>query len=310
MTPAAPQTDALPPGAKGVWAQIDRLFIVILAVSLGAHFAGVGWLRGQPVPEEPELGVEALEMDRFARVILPLPKPQATAAPQTQAKRPTETPDSVRTPRTPENAIVTAKPITKTGLLGVIGVKGEGNSALRDLFVDTSVTDVAKALAEAGGAPQVATIDDAVRVRARGDESGQQQGIELDTNRVGAVALEERRTPVNVEDTARPTLLTAKLAMTVIDGDMFSRWLSQRRAAIQSCYERELKRSPTLQGKVRLNFTIDERGRTDHIAFDEDTLRSEAVNLCLTQLIRSWRIPNKDATESTIQLPLVFTIAN
>src|SRR5262249_60768675 len=56
-----------------------------------------------------------------------------------------------------------------------------------------------------------------------------------------------------------------------VDRDALARYVKARLKAIQSCYEKELKRNPSLKGKVMVRFTITKIGRTGHIDIQHNT---------------------------------------
>jgi hypothetical protein len=78
-----------------------------------------------------------------------------------------------------------------------------------------------------------------------------------------------------------------------------------RLKAVKSCYERELKRNPSLKGKLVVRFLIGENGRVSEIEFEEDTLGNSAVATCIRSNIRLWVFPIKDS-ECPVSYPIVF----
>ncbi|MFT3711022.1 MAG: AgmX/PglI C-terminal domain-containing protein [Archangium sp.] len=315
VTPGTkPAPAPLPKGAKGLVAQIDRSFLVVLAVSLAAHFAGVGWISAQPVPEERDLSLEELETDRFAAVIMPLPKKKETPVPEATA-----TPEKNETPKTPSEVAKRPQRTTpqrpavdprKLGLAGIIGSKGAGDkdSAFGDILKDSTIGDVADAMRDAGGI-KVADMDDAMRSKRRGNESGETSTIELPgTDGVKEVKLSERgpsKVPGN--DKGEGTVDTGPVKSgPEVPEEELGRWLRARKSAVQSCYERELKRQPSLAGRMVIRFDITPRGRVDKVSFEDDTLHSPAVQVCISSMMRSWVLPFQPEDDAPVSLPFVF----
>jgi TonB family protein len=75
---------------------------------------------------------------------------------------------------------------------------------------------------------------------------------------------------------------------------------------VQSCYERELKLSPSLHGKVVVRFTIRTNGRVGDAGIDSSTMRSEEVSNCIVRLVRTWSFPFRPAQDTTVSFPFVF----
>lgn len=59
-------------------------------------------------------------------------------------------------------------------------------------------------------------------------------------------------------------------------------------AAIQYCYERELKRRPNLKGKVAIRFTIRPNGRVVDPEIISSTLDSKSVERCILSRVSRW----------------------
>ncbi|MBN1542089.1 TonB family protein [candidate division KSB1 bacterium] len=59
-------------------------------------------------------------------------------------------------------------------------------------------------------------------------------------------------------------------------------------AAIQYCYERELKRNPDLKGKVVIRFTITPAGQVTNPRIVSSTLKSESVERCILSRVSRW----------------------
>ena len=60
-------------------------------------------------------------------------------------------------------------------------------------------------------------------------------------------------------------------------------------SAIIYCYERELKRNPTLKGKVTVRFTVGPDGHVTNVSILNSTLNNDRVERCILSRIRLWK---------------------
>ena len=65
----------------------------------------------------------------------------------------------------------------------------------------------------------------------------------------------------------------------------------RRQGALKHCYEKQLKRTPTLAGKVRFTFTIGPAGRVIALSIVDDTAGSAELTRCIAERVREWRFP-------------------
>lgn len=303
--PRAPVAE-LPKALRGSFlAQVDRAFLAVLAISLGAHFAGAGWLVLQPTPPEPEFSMEELPVDRFARQVMPVARPTPTEAPKVAAA-PAAEPQVAAAPKpsAPQHrsaADLNAQ-LKKAGLLAVIGAQGPGGAIADVLGERSALGDVASALSDASAVKLAAVGEVAGR---KGSDTGQTTTIgalqtgpshEVNLGEVGAVQVAGR---VNVEPIRVDTHEFSR--------DDLAKWVHSRTQAIQGCYERELKRNQTLRGRVVLHFAINHRGRVQDVSFDEDTLASRGVTDCIAALVSHWVLPFTPEDEVPVAFPWVFT---
>lgn len=322
--PPEPPKPELPVNIKGsIWASMDQIFFGILAASLMLHFSGATWIACQPKPVEREIALDELP-DRFAKVMMPVkvepPPPQKTEAAAGEAKtdegdKPKDTPKKTAAkepagggdPAAKKAAM--AKAVASKGLLKILGSSGGGGGgAFEDVLGGgTGAGDIAGALAGAGGVG-VATADAVGGGGPRGGGSGAVAGIgDLGTSGGGNVNLGSKgdaKVSGKVMDAA-PEVDSAD-----IDREALNRYLKARLSAIRNCYEKELKRNPTLKGKVVVRFAITSSGRSAEIEIEENTLGNEAVASCIKTVIRAWVFPFKPESEVPVVYPFVFSPAS
>jgi TonB family protein len=81
-------------------------------------------------------------------------------------------------------------------------------------------------------------------------------------------------------------------------------------AGIQFCYGNELKRDPTLRGKLVVSLTVAPSGEVSEAAVVQNTLGSDRLASCALAQIRDWRFPAIPVGVTTFQVPFVFTPPN
>lgn len=125
----------------------------------------------------------------------------------------------------------------------------------------------------------------------RGSRSGRKAGIDdlvSDLGTVESQSLERRgelvveaEAPADVEGTGRRSVYRSPDAIQEV--------LIAHNAAIRYCYERELKRTPSLKGKITVRITVAPNGHVTNAEIVESTLNSERVERCILARIRLWK---------------------
>jgi len=98
----------------------------------------------------------------------------------------------------------------------------------------------------------------------------------------------------------------AEIDSPTVDKAALSRFINLRKGSIQGCYEQQLKRSPTLRGKLVVRFTIGTRGQILEVSIDQDTLGSDELASCITRLVKAWRLPFTPDADTTVTFPFLF----
>jgi len=197
-------------------------------------------------------------------------------------------------------------------LLGALG--GEGG-VLGDVLAGGAVTgNAADVLALASGVG-VATKSEAGRLRTRsGGGSGQKAGLGSLRKSQGAGKAAKEGQSVKERDVRGNVGL--KTGGDVggsgeFDSALVQRQIKQRLKSITRCYESELRKNPSLSGKVTVTFTIQERGNVTDARATENTTGSPAVADCVTRTISRFRFnPGPDGGSVTFRYPFVFQPQN
>ena len=197
----------------------------------------------------------------------------------------------------------------------LLGALGEGGGALGDVLSGGAVTgNAADVLAQASGVG-VATESEAGTLRTRsGAGSGQQEGLGSLKKSKGAgkaagegKAIEERAVRGNVGVSRGGDIGGSG----EFDAGTVQRQIKQRLKSITRCYESELRKNPSLAGKVTVTFTIQERGNVTDARASENTTGSPAVAECVTRTISRFRFnPGPDGGSVTFRYPFVFQPQN
>ncbi|MSP74076.1 MAG: TonB family protein [Myxococcales bacterium] len=335
--PPPPSKLQLPASVRGSWFKsLDWFYTAILIGSFVIQVGSVGYVVSREFPEEPK-GIEQLP-DRFVELLTkPKPKREVAKEPEkkdegkaTEAKeeavkevekppRP-RTPESVAKAPDPEAAAKRAaelqKEVSNKTILKFFGTKGgDGATSIVDTLKGSS-TDVSIANAFNGASGVVvADAKTAERDRRRagsGDTAGQAAGLsdaDLQGKAAGGVDSGQKR-EVEVKGTVKATAPSEAFGTGVLDNNKISETVKRRMGAVKSCYERELKANPTLQGKVVMQFTIEESGRVATVDVKQHTMGDPAVGQCMKNAIAKWRFDRPEGGSVTVSFPFIFAPAN
>ena len=144
----------------------------------------------------------------------------------------------------------------------------------------------------------------ALKTGLKGGGDGKAADIgQLATHGGGHVGTGRRHSPV-----IRGTISAGQTEVdsSTVNAAAITHYIKARMRSITSCYEMELKRNPSLKGKLLVRITINTRGMVGDIEFDEDTLHSAAVRDCVRNRIRPWRFPVKPSESTPVSVPFIF----
>ena len=324
----------LPPSVRGSITQnLDWMLIGIVGVSLFSHLGFVVYLRSVDFPRKPD--IEEIP-DRFVQMIVPKKKeepqkleqkvdPNAEAAKKAadakakadekrraaaEAKK-----EAAAKPRDPEaearaaaeRRARLAADVSKMGVLKVLGAKGEGGTVADLLRGGDPGGDADKVFNSVGGVA-TASSDGGSGLRSRGaGGSGSVRGIAgLKASGPGEVSSGER----GGEREAKVRGSLKEVSKVEVDGtlsaDVVVATIRQRKGAIIACYERALKRNPTLGGKIELHFTISSVGKVTGADIEGNTLNDDEVGTCITSIVKTWRFPAPSGGDVQFSYPFIF----
>ncbi len=313
--PPEPPRPELPPTIKGgALAGVDQFFFLILGISIFLHFSGASFIACQPMPEERELSLDELP-DRFAKVMMPVKveKPVEVKKEETAKaddKKEEKKEEAKKESKPVDEAAKKAamqKAVSQKGLLKILGSAGMKGSAFDDVLGgSTGGQDIANALNGAGGVG-VATADNIGANGPKGGGAGSAASIgDLGTQGGGNVNLGAKG---DAAIRGRVADAAPEVESGEVDREALNRYVKARKAAIVACYEKELKRNPSMKGKVVVRFSIATSGRATEIEIEENTLGNDAVSACIKAIIRTWVFPFKPESEVPVAFPFVFSPA-
>jgi len=146
------------------------------------------------------------------------------------------------------------------------------------------------------------------RRRAAGDASG--QTIAVDESKFKGKGRKRVRTGGKKERSPKGSLKLSKPSEAIgtgtLSSDRIQRTVRRRRGALKSCYESELKKDPSLSGKITVRFTIQPSGRVSVAKITENTMGSSAVGRCISSQVKRWRFDKPSGGEVTVAFPFYF----
>ncbi len=197
----------------------------------------------------------------------------------------------------------------------LLGALGDEGGALGDVLAGGAVTgNAAEVLAQASGVG-VATKSQTGTLRTRtGGGSGQAAGLgSLKASKGAGKAAKEGAAVKERQIRGNVGLRTGGDVggSGEFDAALVQRQIKQRIKSITRCYESELRKNPSLAGKVTVTFTIQERGNVTGAKASENTTGSAAVADCVTRTISRFRFnPGPEGGSVTFRYPFVFQPQN
>ena len=317
IPPPAPVKPKLPTAARGsIWQTIDWPYAAALAIVFLLEAPFVVSFHYIDPPEQ--LNLDTLD-DRWAKLIVPDRKPQQKKPELPKDKKKGDQPKKVAKqekkkepePEDPEVAAKKAKRRTEIrsnikskGILAILGTVGEGSAggAVADVFGEGGVNSDLDSAFDGIAGVGLATSGGARSTRGGG--SGEAASIGgLATSGGGKVGVGGKKAERRVGSVKSE----APDVDGALDSSAIARVVRSRMRMVQNCYEKELKRNPSLSGKIEIEFTIGESGRIEEAFVASNGMGSDAVGACIVSRIKRWRFPKPDGGSVTVAYPFIFT---
>jgi len=326
VTPPPPQPrPQLPASVRGsFFTGFDWFYTSIAAGSFLAHLIMVLYLRSVDWPRTPD--IEEIP-DRFVQMVVRAkpPEPPKTLATKEEGKKEDDSKAkkvaaATTASKAPKKEISAeekarldaerrarlAEQVRNTGILKLLGAKADGSGSIADVLGKGDVDrDQEKAFQGVGGLT-VATGDAALRgVKTGTGGSGKVANISglrgagsIAGGDTGGGATEKRVTGVVRSE--------APAVDGELDPSLVSKEVRTRIGAIKACYERSLKRNPSLSGKVKVRWTITAAGTVASVEIEEDSMGDAEVTSCIKGLVSRWRFPAPSGGSVEVVYPFVF----
>ena len=88
--------------------------------------------------------------------------------------------------------------------------------------------------------------------------------------------------------------------------EQISRVVSAHKAALKYCYEKELQRKPSLQGKIDLFWVIRTSGEVERVKIAGSTMGDAEVESCMQRQVKNWQFPKATAPTIVQRFPFLF----
>jgi TonB family protein len=314
----------LPPSVRGSLTQnLDWMMVAIVALSFIGHAGFVLYLRSVDWPRKPD--IEEIP-DRFVQMIVPKKEEkkveqkvdpnagkQEAKAEKKKGGGESARPKGPKDPEAEARAAAErrarlAKEVASMGVLKALTAKGEGGAVADLLKGGDPGGDADKVFGQVGGVGMAGAGSGGGGLRGKGTGgTGNAQGIAgLRASGPGEVGTGERgaeRGAVlrgSVKDSA-PVDIDGNL-----DPNVVASTIRSRKGAVIACYEKALKRNPSLAGKVVLRFTISSIGKVTAAEIDNNTLGDDEVGNCMTSIVKTWRFPAPSGGDVQFSYPFIF----
>ena len=330
----------LPAAARaGLVRSIDWLFTSFIVFTFMMMFGFIVYLENADWPLEQ--GVASVPED-VAKMIFeeptPPPEPEETTdeeapdqakdespAPSKPApekgqapKGPDKSPQEKEAAQAEATARIAQEAAQAAEALIVGALSNEAGGALADVLAGGAVTGNAQDILASAAGVGVASSSSGgtLRTRAGGGTGSGQSGLgglsraggsETTTGRGEGKDVGERTIKGNTSVGSGGDIGGAG----EFDSALVVKMIKTRIGAIRACYERELRKNPTLAGKVTIEFTIEVRGNVSGVKVADNTTGERAVGECVANAISNFRFnPGPEGGSVSFSYPFVFAPQN
>lgn len=338
--PARPKAQ-LPAAMRGGWIRnLDWNLAIILLLSAVIQGGSVWYIQVQDWPEPRD--VKGLP-DRFVQVLAPQEekkepeKPEEELKPEEdldgekqkadeQEEKKVAKPKEQPKPADPDKRAAVeaarkkalAKDVENKTILKKLGaLSPEGGTVADALRGGAAKRSLDEAFAGSSGVEEGTAGQDRSGLRRAGSADAKGAGNTADIGDLrgikGAgeakVDTGEKREAVAVKARVNIRGSGSVVGDGVIDKGRVSAVFKARAAALQSCYERELKKNPKLGGKLVVRFVIGSAGRVTSVNVS-GSVGSATVNQCVSSRISGWKFPKPEGGSVTVSKSIVFSSSN
>jgi outer membrane biosynthesis protein TonB len=322
---------------RGVLQRLEWPFVSALLGSFGLQVCFWGYTLTQDYPE-PKMRLEELP-ERFVNLIIdkkeeeipiqieeetddddskkdddaikkPVDKPKPKPEPVVVQRDPEEQKSPEQKARDAEQKKQVARAKVKnTTLIKFLG-GSEGSGEVQDVGGVFDARKIDDAFAGSTGMAAVSESDagrDRRATKLAGEGGKLLKGGKLGTGTRTGVGSGGRGKNVAVRGIVKTEAPEDVFGDGTLDPKKIQRKISQRRKAIQKCYEKELKKNPKLKGKIRLLITIKENGRVGLVEVTQNTTNDRDVQRCIVRLFKKTRFPKPDGGSVQTEIPILLS---
>jgi outer membrane biosynthesis protein TonB len=200
----------------------------------------------------------------------------------------------------------------KYGLVGVIGSHGgsQKSGPLEDLLKTSSMaSDIDKVMETVTGLKSAGPGDAWSKLEHPASSQGDEIA-ELDAMRDAQAADAELSTKDAVENSPKGRIkqgtLEERPSTGILDEKAVIATVRKGLPAIRNCYQKALKKNPTLQGKISVEFTIGPSGRVTAVKATDDSLGDASVTACVLGKFKSLKFDKPAGGSVKFVYPLMF----
>ncbi len=337
LPPAQPRPQIPAAARNGFAKSIDWLFTAFVLFSFIGHFGLVVYLENTDWPIEQGLGVIPKQ---YVDLIM-MEEREPEVAPTIEERR---SEDSVAEPSSvpnkqfekPRSESARAKPGDQKDSHGEIGkvadrmahdaasaaeslllgaLSTEGGGAFANVLAGGAVLgNAADVLAQAEGVGIANGAAGAVTMRSGSGTGGRVGDLGTLAARGGNSTLDEGAAPVreeHIRGNFKPLDGEAIGGAGDFDAKLVIAMIRQKQSAIKSCYEHRLRTNATLEGKVAVEFTIEQSGTISKPRVTENTANDQELASCVLAVLKGFRFrPGPEGGSVTFAFPFVFSRQN
>jgi TonB family protein len=322
----------LPAAARsGFVRSIDWLFTAFVVFTFMTMFGFIVYLENADWPIEH--GIAAVP-DEIARMIFeePVPPPELEPEPvdeegedegpveetAPQPSKPKDTgpgKDDGAEAVAEKSARIAEEAAQAAEALIVGALSAEAGGALADVLAGGAVTGSAEDILSQAAGVGVAQSSSGgtLRTRSGGGTGSGEKGLGSLARRGGDAATQSKNEGGKVKERKIKGKANVGSGGDIggsgdFDSNLVIAMIKRRIGAIKACYERELRRNPTLAGKVTIEFTIQPRGNVTGVKVTANTTGDGAVGKCVANAVARFRFnPGPEGGSVTFSYPFVFS---
>ena len=332
--PAVQPRPQLPAGARaGFVRSIDWLFTAFVVFTFMTMFGFIVYLENSDWPIEQ--GIASVP-DEIARMIFEEPPPPPDSEPteevtdeegdEVQEEAPSPAPSKGKRDPGPgkddgaeavaeKSARIAEEAAQAAEALIVGALSSETGGALADVLAGGAVTGSAEDILSQAAGVGVAQSSSGgtLRTRSGGGSGSGQKGLGSLARKGGEGATRAKGEGKTVKERKIRGKTRVGSGGDIggagdFDANLVVAMIKRRLGAIKACYERELRRNPTLAGKVTIEFTIQPVGTVSGVKVKANTTGDDAVGKCVANAVSRFRFrPGPEGGSVTFAYPFVFS---